>query len=472
MSSKNDNPRATERLVWLGVSVFLVGIIFALLLSPTVFAETNGSDREELLSSFENVFEYIEENFVEEIDRQELMQGALDGMFDSLDDRYSAYLDPDEMDDLGDVTSGSFGGVGMYISRTDEDDEGYVEVVEPIPDSPAFEAGLRIGDEIYSIEGESAQGLSTEEVANRLRGPEGTDVTLTVRRARSQLVEYTLTREQVEVPTVRHALMPDSIGYMRVSSFTPYTVPRMNDAIDELDDDGYEALVVDLRGNTGGLLNSAIQAADLFIDDGLIVGTTTRVENGGSEYEARSSTSVPEDMPVVVLVNGGSASGAEILAGALQDSGRAVLVGSTTFGKGSVQQVQQAGAIEGGFRLTLSRYYTPSGDYIDGEGIDPDYEETMPELSEEEQERYVDLLENMDVESFVDEHDDSPSEEAIDTFVSETSASYDLPERSVRRLVREEVSRRENEAIVYDLDYDTVLQRAVELIENDQVNAE
>lgn len=463
MSTDDKHPRSNERLLWLGISVFLVGIIFALLLAPTVLAESSSNDRDELLSSFESVFEYIERNFVEEVDPQELMQGALKGMFESLDDRYSAYLNPREMDNLGDVTSGAFGGVGMYITRTDDSDDGFVEVSEPIPETPAFEAGLRIGDEIYKIEGESAQGWSTEEVANRLRGPEGTEVTLTVRRARTQEIEYTLTRARVEVPTVRHAIMPDSIGYMRVSSFTPFTVRRMEEAIEEFEHYDYKGLVVDLRGNTGGLLNAAIDSADLFLDDGVIVGTTSRVENGGREYEARARTVVPGDLPVVVLVDSGSASGAEILAGALQDSGRAVLVGTATFGKGSVQQVRQTGAIEGGFRLTLSRYYTPSGTYIDNEGIEPDYESRMPKLSDAEQERYADLLESMAVEDFVDEEGD-PSDSAIDAFVSRISDEFGLSDRTVRRLVREEISRRRNEAIIYDLDFDTVLRDAVDLI--------
>lgn len=470
MKSSSDNPRASERLVWLAVSVFLVGVIFALLLSPTVLADSGSNSRDELFSSFKNVFDYVERNFVEEVDSQVLMQGALKGMFEKLDDRYSVYLDAREMDSLGDVTSGSFGGVGMYISRSSDDEDAYVEVVEPIPDSPAFEAGLRIGDEIYEIGGESAQGLSTDEVANRLRGPEGSDVTLKVRRARSQIIEYTLTRAQVEVPTVRHAVMPGSIAYMRVSSFTPFTVPRMEDAIDDFKNEGYEGLVIDLRGNTGGLLNSAIQAADLFLDDGLIVGTTSRVRGGGSEYTARSSVAVSSDLPIVVLVDGGSASGAEILAGALQDSGRAVLVGSTTFGKGSVQQVQRAGAIGGGYRLTLSRYYTPSGAYIDEKGIEPDYESRRPQLSDSEQERYVDVLEGMVVETFLDATPD-PGQAAIERFVEETAAEYNLPARQIRRLVNEEISRRDNEAIIYDLDYDTVLQEAVDLIRSGQVTA-
>ena len=463
MKPNNNNPRTTERLVWLGISVFLVGVIFALLLSPTVLAESPSDDKAELISSFEDIFTYIDDNFVEEVDRQELIQGAVQGMFETLDDRYSAYLDAAEMKSLGDVTSGAFGGVGMVISRTDDDEDGYVEVVEPIPGTPAFEAGIRIGDEIFKIDGESAQGFSTEEAANRLRGPEGSEVQVTIRRARTQEIEVTLERAQVEVPTVRHDLMPDSIGYMNVSSFTPFTVPRMEEAIEDFEGQGYEGLVIDLRGNTGGLLNAAIQSADMFLDDGLIVGTTSRVDGGGSEYEARSRTKVRDDIPIVVLVNGGSASGAEILAGALQDSGRAVLVGSTTFGKGSVQQVQRAGAIEGGFRLTLSRYYTPSGTYIDEKGIEPDYAEEMPSLSDEEQEQFGELLQSMVVDDFLDD-DDDPPEDAIDEFVRETAVEFSLPERTVRRMVREEVARRDNRALVYDLEYDTVLQKAIELI--------
>ncbi len=463
--------RRTERLLWVGVSTFLVACVLGLLLSPTVLAESPSDDSESLIESFEQVFRYVEENFVDEKDPQQLMQGAVKGLFESLDDPHSSYLSPSEMEGLSDITSGQFGGVGMYISQGRErDGEGpFIEVVEPIPDTPAFRGGVRVGDEIISVEGESTEGLTTEDVANRLRGPRGTEVTFTVRRG-TESIEFTLEREEVEVPTVRDAMIEDEIGFMRVSSFTPFTAERMREAVASFEAEGYSGLVMDLRGNTGGLLRAAIDAANLFMDEGLIVGTTSRIEHEDQEHYADSgSTVVPSDIPVVVLVNGASASGAEILAGALQDSGRAVVVGENTFGKGSVQQVHRTGAIEGGFRLTLSRYYTPDGTYIDKDGIVPDHEEEEPRLSTEEENERADLMGSGRIDDFLDRHDGDPGEEALDEFVSELGEEYELGESWMRRIVREERLRRQNVAPVYDLDWDTVLQKAVQLIRDGEV---
>lgn len=462
--------RKTERLIWAGVSTVLIGLVVVMLFAPTVLAQSNNSDRAALFSSFESVFSYIERNFVEEVDPDVLIQGAMRGMFQSLDDRYSAFLPPREMESLSDVTTGAFGGVGMYISRTDDDEDGFVEVVEPIPGTPAFRAGVRIGDEIYEIDGVSAQGLSTEEVANRLRGVEGTTVELVVRRAGNRLETYELTRARVEVPTVRAEMMQDGVGYMRVQSFTPFTVPRMRDALQEFIAEGVEGIILDLRGNSGGLLRAAVDAADLFISDGIIVGTTSRIPRESTEFRARSATTLlGRDVPMVALVDGASASGAEILAGALQDSGRAQLVGLRTFGKGSVQQVQTAGAIPGGFRLTLSRYYTPSGAYIDERGVDPDVEIGPATMTDDERANYAEMLGSRRVERFVEQHR-SPAEQQISSFVSDLAGEFGVPERFVRRFVTEELARAENQAIIYDLDFDVMLEEALRVLRRGPVS--
>lgn len=471
MKEEQTMNRRTERVIWAGVSTVLIGLVVVMLFAPTVLAQSRTTDRAALLSSFENVFSYIERNFVEEVSPEVLIQGAMRGMFESLDDRYSAFLPPREMESLGDVTTGAFGGVGMYISRTDDEEDGFVEVVEPIPGTPAFRAGVRIGDEIYQIDGESAQGFSTEEVANRLRGPEGTTVELVVRRAGNRFETYELTRARVEVPTVRAEMMPDRIGYMRVQSFTPFTVPRMRDALQDFISDGAAGLVLDLRGNSGGLLRAAVDAADLFISDGIIVGTTSRIPRESTEFRARSATTLlGRDVPMVVLIDGASASGAEILAGALQDSGRARLVGVRTFGKGSVQQVQSAGAIPGGFRLTLSRYYTPSGAYIDELGIDPDFEVRPATMTDAERENYAEMLGSRRVERFVE---DNPlaSRARIDRYVRELSEEFNVPERFIRRFVTEELARARNEAIVFDLDFDVMLQEALRVLQQSPVSS-
>lgn len=395
-----------------------------------------------------------------------LIEGALDGMFEALDDPHSAYLDTEEMRGLTDTTSGEFGGVGMYISKPPEDSEeiGYIEIVSPIEDTPAYRAGLRAGDRIKAVEGTSTADLSVDGVVDLLRGEPGTAVEITVLRGEDLEFPVSLERAIIRVPTVKWDMIHDDIGFIRVIQFTPYTDDRIREAIEEFSRNGYQSLIIDLRSNPGGLLDGVVDVADLFFDGGLVVETRGRVSSENQRFTARRGQVVDDRKEIVVLIDDGSASAAEIFAAAIKDRERGTLIGETTYGKGSVQQVRSIGS--GGFRLTMARYYTPAGTNIDRVGVEPHIVVEEPELSEEEQESYAQLREERRIESFVADVQD-PTPQDIDAFIAELREDgIVLNDRWLRRLIRIEINRVLNRTQVYDLEYDLVLQRAVEYLED------
>jgi len=476
MPGKN-RQRPRERAFWIGLSTIVFGLVLLLAVAPSVFSQ-NFSDTDRALSVFENIFRFVQENYVDDVDPDDLLEGALKGMFDSLDDPYSAYLNETDMRSLTDTTTGEYGGVGMLISKQrpdgDDGDTGYVEVVSPIEDTPAQRAGVRAGDLILSIEDpETGEFVSTEELSidqavDRLRGPELTPVTIFVRRGETAEFPITIIREIIEYPTVKFSMIPGDIAFLRISNFTPRTTERILDALAFFGENNYSSMIIDLRSNPGGLLDSVVEVADLFFSRGTIVGTSGRIAAENERFVAQSGTAVPADLPVVVLIDEGSASASEILAGALQDRGRAVVLGQTSYGKGSVQQIRRVG--DGGFRLTMSKYYLPSGRFIDEIGISPDREIIPPELTDEQQPVYTELLASPRVVDWVAANPD-PSEREISDFVSELQRSdFDLPDRWVRRVIRTEVNRQGSVVAPYDLDFDTVLQEAVRMLEEGEVS--
>jgi carboxyl-terminal processing protease len=473
MSDQKDGQHRRERLMWLSVTVALVISLTAVVVPAAAFGQSSSAEQERLLDMFEQVFRFVQNNYVDEVEAEKLIEGALDGMFESLEDPHSAYLSSEDMRDLSDTTQGQFGGVGMYISKQARPEgsrePAYVEIISPIESTPADRAGLQSGDLIVAIEGETTEDLSIDEVVSRLRGRPGSDVEITVRRGQSRSFDVSLTRENIEVPTVRHAVIPENIGYIRIIQFTPYTDDRVLESVNEFEDQGYESLIIDLRRNPGGLLPAVVDTANLFFSDGLIVGTRGRSPGENQQFSAGNGIEIPRDTPIVVLIDEGSASAAEILAGALKDRDRAYLIGETTYGKGSVQQVRRIGT--GGFRLTMSRYYTPSGDYIDENGIEPDLVVQDPELSDEDLDSLARLQEEGMVEEFVSQNP-SPSASDIAGFI-ETLRERDitLSERRIRKLVRDEVNQVNNVTEVYDLEFDVVLQKAVDLLRQGEISA-
>jgi len=460
-----------ERLLWLTTTVGLFAVLLITMLPVTVAAQSRSGEDERMLQMFERVYDFVRENYVDEIDPEVLIEGALDGMFESLEDPHSAYLTSEDMRDLRDTTRGQFGGVGMYIAKQQEDEEsdqgGFVEIVSPIEDTPAFRSGILAGDLIIEIEGESTRPLDIDQVVNRLRGEPGTDVEVRIRRGEAHTLSVTLTRAVIEIPTVKHDMIGEDIAFLRIIQFTPFTEERVRESLEDFEERGYEGMIIDLRQNPGGLLSSVVDTADLFFTEGTIVGTRGRKESENEVFRADPVRSVSEDMPIVVMIDEGSASAAEIMAGALKDRDRAYVIGETSYGKGSVQEVHVVGT--GGFRLTMSKYYTPDGTYIEGSGIEPDQMVQEPELSDAQLEDLTTIRDEELISGFVDEHP-SPSNGAIENFLQRLEErEIDLPERRIRKLVRDEVNRRQNVSPAYDLEYDIVLQRAVELIRENEV---
>jgi carboxyl-terminal processing protease len=447
-----------ERTLWIVVTAFLVAVIVLLSFTPRVLAGNQEAETQRLLSTFFEVFRFVQEHYVDEekVDPDNLIEGALRGMFEALDDPHSAYLSPEEMRDLDDTTMGRFGGVGLIISKIDRG----VEVVSPIEGTPAYRAGVNAGDLIVAVDGVSVVDFNIDEVLSVLRGEPGSSVTMTIIRGKALRFDVRVVRDMIEVPTVRQDMIPGGIGYLRIIQFTPLTVDRVEEALRQFADSGYSSLIIDLRSNPGGLLSGVIDISDFFLSKGPIVSTRSRVASENHVFYASSrNTMVPEDLPIVVLIDRGSASASEILAGALQDTGRATIMGESSYGKGSVQQIKRVG--DAGFRLTMSRYYTPLGKNIDQIGISPDVPVQEPELSEEEEQGLSRIIEEELIKDFLSRYPD-PTDENIDTFEQELAGKeINLEDRYIRRLVRNELNRTNNDPPVYDLEFDLVLQEAV-----------
>ncbi|MBZ9566843.1 S41 family peptidase [Modicisalibacter tunisiensis] len=321
------------------------------------------------IQTFAEVFERIKRAYVEKVDDATLLRNAMRGMLGQLDP-HSAYLDKQAFEALRETTEGQFGGVGIEVGMQD----GQLTVIAPIDDTPAARAGLQPQDTILRIDDTPTDRLSLQEAVNLMRGEAGTSITLTIlRQGESTPRTLTLKRQIIQTDSVKHEWLAPGYGYLRVSQFQSRTADQVDAALDDLTAKGaLKGLVLDLRNNPGGVLDSAVDVADAFLDHGLIVYTEGRLPDSNLRFSAKPGTRA-DGVPMVVLINGGSASAAEILAGALQDRHRAVIMGTRSFGKGSVQQVMPLGNGDG-LKLTTALYYTPSGRSIQAQGITPDIE--------------------------------------------------------------------------------------------------
>ncbi|HIG39913.1 MAG: S41 family peptidase [bacterium] len=319
------------------------------------------------LRVFAEVFNRVSEAYVEEIDDRTLLEKAIKGMLSELDP-HSAYLDRKSFTDLQENTTGNYGGLGLEVAM----DGGFLRVVTPMDDTPADKAGIEAGDLILQLDDVPVKGMSLNDSIKSMRGEPGSEVKLTfIREGEPIPKEVTLTREVIKVASVRQRFLEDGYGYLRIAQFQSGTGGEVRDAVNKLSEEGkLSGLILDLRNNPGGVLQSAVEVSDAFISDGLIVYTTGRLLNADLRFSATTPDST-NGVPMVVLVNEGSASASEIVAGALQDHGRAVIMGVNTFGKGSVQTVLPLNN-EKAIKLTTALYYTPNGRSIQAEGIVPD----------------------------------------------------------------------------------------------------
>lgn len=338
-----------------------------LLVPQTTFSQDDKSDTYRQLKLFGDVFERVRADYVEEVSDEELIQTAIRGMLTSLDP-HSSYLDAKSFGDMQVQTKGEFGGLGIEVTM----ESGLVKVVSPIDDTPAFKAGIQAGDFISHLDDEPVLGLTLSEAVEKMRGPVNTDIKLTIRRRDQDPFDVIITRAVIKIRSVR-SRAEGNVGYLRVTAFNEQTDAGLEQAFRSLKQELGDKLVgyvLDLRNNPGGLLDQAIAVSDAFLHQGEIVSTRGRHPDDAQRFNAREGD-LADGKPVVVLINGGSASASEIVAGALQDHRRAIVMGTKSFGKGSVQTIIPMSG-HGAMRLTTARYYTPSGSSIQAKGIEPD----------------------------------------------------------------------------------------------------
>ena len=368
-------------------------IVGSIAISQEKLAEKKG-DLYRNINLFSDGFAIIKNDYVEEVDSKELVYGALRGMLASLDP-HSQFMDPDTYNELKVDTAGEFGGLGIEITIKD----GLLTVVTPIESTPAWREGIKAGDHIVKIDGELTRDVTLLEAVKKLRGKPGSPVSITVlREGKDKLLEFKITREIIKIKDIKNAqILEEGVGYVRLVEFRQNTPAEFDKAMQKLKSQGMDALILDLRNNPGGLLDAAVKIAENFVEKGkLIVSTRGRKENQNMEFNSKSRK--PDlDLPLVILVNHGSASGSEIVAAALQDYKRAIILGTKTFGKGSVQTViplSDGSAI----RLTTSKYFSPKGNVIHGQGINPDIivEEGKIELAEQEEKSIADIFQGLE----------------------------------------------------------------------------
>jgi len=346
--------------------ILTITVVILLNISNKVYSQ-NIDKLYEKIDLFAEVLEKIQNEYVEEVDQDEIMDSAINGALQSLDP-FSAYMNPKVFEESQSETSGEFGGLGIEVSM----ESGVIKVITPIDDTPASKAGVKAGDYIVKINGEQVQGKTLMEAVNLMRGPEGTSIEITVRRKGLRKAKiFKITREIIEIKSVISKIVDNKVGYLRLRAFNKNSSSQLKKEISKIEKNkklvGY---ILDLRNNPGGLLSQAVTISDFFLNDGEIVSTKGRKKRENRKFFAKKGDKI-DGKPLIVLINNGSASASEIVAGALQDQKRAILLGETTFGKGSVQSIiplKNRGAI----RLTISKYYLPSGKSISEVGVVPD----------------------------------------------------------------------------------------------------
>jgi carboxyl-terminal processing protease len=377
-------------------------IYFFAISSTVIHAQTSAG--EEKLKEFFSIFDYIQQLYVDDVETEELFSNAIKGMVNGLDP-HSDYLEPQEQKDLMESASGKFAGLGIVITKKGE----AIEVISPIDDTPAYRAGIQAGDLIVKIGDKLVSEMTLEDGVSLMRGTPDTSVELTIIRENTKPFIVSITREIITIVTVRGYLLEKNIGYIRISSFQDPTAELVKSTLKKLNkkNDGHiKSLIIDLRNNPGGLLDGAVDVSNLFIDKkGLVVYTEGRIPNSNIEFETELGD-IMLNLPIVVLINEGSASASEIVAGALQDYSRAIIMGTTSFGKGSVQTVIE---LQDGYgiKLTTARYYTPLGRSIQAKGIEPDIVLDNITLNNEEEEDVIPNTKEKDLDGHLKTQDPS-----------------------------------------------------------------
>ena len=392
--------------IWLlmvaAVIIWTIGTGFFQSLSAT------SEETYEGLKTFSDVIELIEKEYVDDVNSKELIQNAIQGMVQSLDP-HSSLLPPEAFEDLQIDTKGKFTGIGIHITMRD----GFVTVISPIEDTPAHRAGIKAQDRIIKVDGKPTKDL--RQAVSMMRGPKGTKVRVTIlREGVKKPIEFELIRDVIPIVSVKSIVLKPGFGYIRLSQFAGNTTEELEKALSELEsgEESLKGLILDLRDNGGGLLNQSIKVADLFLDDGKILSIKGRKNKNTKVFKA-TPDQIQRDFPMIVLINGGSASASEIVAGALQDQKRALILGTTSFGKGSVQTVETL-RDGSGLKLTIARYYTPSGRSIQAKGIEPDIVLQHRRIDIEERKEDEGLIKEKDLENHLEAEPDEGAKKEED----------------------------------------------------------
>ncbi len=438
-------------------------LFFILCITYTLIG-VNSKEEEKYFNLFKRVYQKLRDEYVEEKSPKDLFVGAIDGMIKSLNDPHTAFLKPQQREELQIETKGEYGGLGIVIGIRDNK----LTVISPIEDTPAERAGIQAGDKIVKINGEDVKDPKLDEVVKQLRGKPGTEVTISIEREGvDELIDYTLTRETIKLKAVKSAVIKTNIGYVKIISFNKNAPEELKESLEELKKKKIKGLIVDVRNNPGGLLDVAVKIVDFFISDGLIVYTRARkgVFNpflNQDYYAHRQRTLIPDDMPMVVLINHGSASASEIFAGAIQDHKRGIIVGLKSFGKASVQSVIDLD--DGyGLRYTTAFYYTPNGRKIHKKGIEPDIEVEQIKLSKRELKDIRKVEKKKYIKEFLKENPEY-TEKDIDALMRKLQEDDIYLDRIiVKNLIKNEEYKKKKRPI-YDLETDLQLKMAVQII--------
>lgn len=451
----------SERIIWIFVILLLLIITTASGLNHWIFAG-DAEKAYEHLRIFNEIFNLLRTEYYDEekVKPENLISGAIKGMIEALDDPHTSYLTRDVFNELQTDTKGEFGGLGIVIGERDN----WITVISPIDDTPAARAGVQAGDRIIEIDGKTTEGMSTMEAVKLLRGPAGTSVTITIKRKNEEKpLKFSIVRGIIKLETVKSTVIEDRIGYIRISQFSETTPGAMAEHLKILIDKNAESMIVDLRNNPGGLLSSVIEISDMFLKKGVIVSTKGRNKSQNQVFNAQPGAIAP-DIPLVVLINEGSASASEIFAGAIRDNKRGILIGEKTFGKGSVQTVRELPNGDG-IRITTALYYTPSGTSIDRIGIEPDEVINDIELTQVEIQGIEKLNELKLIEKFVSANP-VYGEKEFGALIHQLRAhGIELRPVIVRRLIRNEKEKDTIPSLI-DLDYDVQLKYAVDRLKS------
>ena len=420
------------------------------------------------MESLERLYQYVNKYYLYDIDYDAVYDAMATALFDALEDKYTYYITAEESEEYSQEISGEYGGLGIYFSKTyteyqDSEDEStlYCNITQVFSNTPSSKAGLKAGDMITHINGESVVELSANECAAKMKGEVGTTVDITIKRGDSSFT-LTLTRAKVTVPTVEYGMLDGGVAYLKITEFSQSTLEAVEEALDSLEEDGMTSLIIDLRDNPGGDVDVTLSIADLFIDGGELLSVSYKDSTQNVTYKASEGTEVDEDVKIAILINEGTASSAEILSSTMRDNGRAKLFGTTSYGKGIMQQISSFG--DGYTSVTIASFVPPSGKTIHGVGVEPDVEVEAITVQDDELEAYTTLVNGTEIEDFVKANPDF-TDENVAKFV-EQFKDTGLREEVLQILVRNEYYSQMDaeDRPIADVKYDNVCKAAYEYL--------